>query len=269
MNLSDLRKNPHLSASSINTYIDCGLMYRFGKIDRLPIEFQSDAMEFGTAIHRVLADHNNVRQGGYRYKLINLHALFTTYWAEAAKDNDRIKYSKGKSYEILLEEGKALLTTFLKEHPDEGFKVLAIEEAFSFMVDGIPIPLIGSMDLVEEDPSGTIIITDYKTSSRAYSNNDVDINDQLTIYNMAAKANGFADREILLRFQVLIKTKTPKFEQYYTVRSEEDEHMMARKIRNVWEGISKEVFIPNTGHWKCKGCSYKSYCEDYLTKEAA
>jgi putative RecB family exonuclease len=39
------------------------------------------------------------------------------------------------------------------------------------------------------------------------------------MYQIAAKQNGFADREILLRFDALIKTKTPKFEQYWTTRS--------------------------------------------------
>ena len=39
MELSELRKKPHLSASGVNEYIECGLLYRFGRIDRLPKEF--------------------------------------------------------------------------------------------------------------------------------------------------------------------------------------------------------------------------------------
>ena len=45
---------PHLSASAINEYVECSMAYKFGRIDKLPREFKSDAMEFGTAIHRVL-----------------------------------------------------------------------------------------------------------------------------------------------------------------------------------------------------------------------
>ena len=51
MELTDLRKVAHLSASSINDYIDCGLLYKFGRIDKIQPNFKPDALEFGSAIH--------------------------------------------------------------------------------------------------------------------------------------------------------------------------------------------------------------------------
>lgn len=36
-----------------------------------------------------------------------------------------------------------------------------------------------------------------------------------------------------------------------------------KKIRSVWEGITKGVFIPNDTSWKCTTCNYKSYCEQW------
>jgi putative RecB family exonuclease len=55
MNLAQLREQPHLSASSITDYMDCGLMFKFSRVDRLVPEFKADALIFGTAIHGVLA----------------------------------------------------------------------------------------------------------------------------------------------------------------------------------------------------------------------
>jgi putative RecB family exonuclease len=123
------------------------------------------------------------------------------------------------------------------------------------------------MDLVEEDSAGTIIISDFKTSGRAYSKDEVDQNQQLTMYQIAAKHNGYADREILLRFDTLIKTNIPKFEQYWTTRSELDERRLIKKAAQVWDGISKGVFVANDTSWKCKGCAYKQACDDYLEGE--
>ncbi len=123
------------------------------------------------------------------------------------------------------------------------------------------------MDLIEEDDAGTIIITDFKTSGRAYSADEVDQNQQLTLYQMAMKAIGYDKREILLKFDTLIKTKTPKFEQYWTTRSELDEHRLTRKAIKVWDGIQKNVFIPNDTSWKCKGCAFKQACDEYLEGE--
>jgi putative RecB family exonuclease len=81
---------------------------------------------------------------------------------------------------------------------------------------------------------------------------------------MAARANGFADREILLKFDCLVKTKTPKFEQYYTTRTDIDEIRLIRKIQTVWNGIASQVYIPNDTGWKCKGCPYKKACNEWF-----
>ena len=54
MDMSELRKEPHLSASSINDYIDCGLLYKLGRIDKLPPEFRSSDLELGSCVHRAL-----------------------------------------------------------------------------------------------------------------------------------------------------------------------------------------------------------------------
>lgn len=264
MNIMELKKKPHLSASAVNDYIDCGLLYKLGRIDKLPLEFKSDALEFGTVIHKVLDTFHQERMIGNRLLIKDLHQLFEKYWKESTEGRTDIQYAEGKNSEKLLLEGKELLTTYYDKLPKDEFKILAIEEAFSFTLEGLPIPIIGAFDLIEEDESETITIVDWKTSGRAYSNDEVDKNLQLTLYQMAAKANGYAGREILLRFDCLIKTKTPKFEPYYTTRNEKDERRAIKKILQAWEGISKGVFIPNDTSWKCKGCAYKKACDEWF-----
>ena len=267
MVLSELRESPHLSASSINEYVECSLLYKFGRIDKLQMEFQSDALLFGTCIHRVLEEYYSARMIGDRMLLKDVHEFFVFKWLEIAKGRTDIKYADGKDYNSYLMYGRDLLTAWYNKLPDDNFTILAIEEAFSFNLPGIPIPIIGAMDLVEQDNSGTIIITDFKTSGRAYSKDEVDSNQQLTMYQIAAKQNGYADHEILLRFDTLIKTKVPRCEQYWTTRTELDERRLIKKARQVWDGISKEVFVANDTSWKCKGCAYKQACDAYLEGE--
>ncbi|MBF0472539.1 MAG: PD-(D/E)XK nuclease family protein [Nitrospirae bacterium] len=262
-NISELRHKPHLSVSAINDYIDCGFLYKFGRIDNLKPDFEADSLIFGKTIHRVLAYFYQEKRAGCIPDLDVLTDVFNQEWDYAVRDNN-IKYKKGHDVNTLLNQGIDLLTAYYNDIPDNNFKVLAIEEAFSFNIDGLSIPIIGVIDLVEEDEAGTIIITDFKTSSKAYSIDDVDNNLQLTVYNMAARANGYAEREILLRFDVMIKTKQVKFEQYYTSRAIDDEKKVIRKVQQVWEGINKGIFIPNDTSWKCNGCSYKSHCEKWF-----
>ena len=267
MILSDLRQQPHLSASSIGEYVECSLLYKFGRIDKLPMEHKAEALEFGTCIHRVLEQFYCARMIGEKMLLKDVHQIFDTTWTGIAKDNDDIRYAEGNDFKSILMYGKDLLTAWYNKLPDDGFTILAIEDAFSINLPGIPIPIIGAMDLVEEDSAGTIIITDFKTSGRAYSKDEVDQNQQLTMYQIAAKRNGYADREILLRFDTLIKTKTPKRKEYWTTRSELDERRLIKKANQVWDGISKGVFVANDTSWKCKGCAYKQACDIYLEGE--
>ena len=135
-------------------------------------------------------------------------------------------------------------------------------------LDGLPVPLIGIYDLVIEDSSGVITIVDHKTSAKSYSLDQVDQNFQMTIYQAAAKANGFAGRELLLRLDTLIKTKTPKFEQYYTTRSQQDEQGALKRVLAAWEGISKGVYLPaSAGSWRCSGCVYQEACGQWMKGE--
>jgi len=252
MVLSELRKTEHLSASSIGTYVECSLLYKFSKIDKIPMEQKSDAMEFGSAIHQTLELYYQSKIIGEKLLLKDVHKIFEETWKKRAKDNLQIQFTKGHNFKSLLMMGKDLLTVWYNKLPDCNYTIIGIEEAFSFYIPGIPIPFIGGMDLIEQDEAGTIIITDHKTSGRAYSADEVDQNQQLTLYQMAIKYMGYSNREILIKFDTLIKTKTPKFEQYWTTRSELDEHRLIKKANQVWDGIQKQVFIPNDLNWRCK-----------------
>jgi putative RecB family exonuclease len=267
MELQELRKQSHLSASSINDYVECGLLYKLGRIDKVPMEFVADALELGTCVHLVLAEFYQEKMIGNKLRLKDVLHSFETQWRFNAEARDDIRYAEEKDFETLLMEGKELLTAWYDKLPDDDFKVIAIEEPFTFNIPGVSVPVIGGIDLIEEDESGTIIVTDWKTSGRAYSIDEVDNNMQLTVYQLALKANGFAEREMLLKFDCLIKTKVPKFEQYWTTRGEMDEKRLERKVIQVWEGISKGVFIPNDTSWKCKGCPYQKACAEWFLKE--
>ena len=268
MDINSLRVKPHLSASAINDYCECGLLYKFSRIDKLKPESKSADLVFGSTVHSVLAEFYCGLMIGQQLSVEHLEEIFEAQWRFLAQDNQEIQYKPEKSFDSMLLEGKSLINTFLKElHPDQS-KIIGVEETFSFMIDGLSIPIIGVFDpiLAMEDEAGVVVV-DHKTASKSMSDKDVDQNFQMTVYHLAAKANGFAGQQILLRLDCLIKTKTPKFAQYYTSRTEMDEIKAAKKIIAVWDGISKRVFIPNPESWKCASCSYKSVCEAWFMKK--
>jgi len=270
MNLSELRKQPHLSVSSIEDYMECGLHFKFSRIDKIKTKYRADAQVFGGTIHKVLAEYNQERLIGNILTTTELQDLFEQQWTKNAKGQEDILYKKGKTIESLMSEGKKLIRVFGKNIEQSGIQkhtVIAIEEAFKFHLPGLPLPMIGAIDLVEEDDQRGIHIIEYKTSSSAYSADKVKTHFQLTVYQIAAKANGYGDRTINLRIDCLIKTKEPRFERYITARASIDEAKAVKRIQAVWKGIEKKVFIPNTNSWKCADCGYRDDCNDWHNRD--
>jgi putative RecB family exonuclease len=268
MDIHELRKKPHLSVSAINTYLNCSLMFKFSRIDKFKPDHLSDNLIFGSSIHKVLAEYNQEKMMGHILSSEDLEEMFKKVWEDAAKDNDEIQYSDKVSYRILLNQGIKMLQAFIERAPENDATIVAIEEPFVYEIDGLDVPMIGVMDLVEEEDDESLTITDYKTSKRSMPINDVDNSFQLTVYYTAAKANGYGDRNINLKFDCLIKTQKPKFEQIYTARSEAHSLRAIKKIMHVWEGIQKGVFIPNDTSWYCRTCSYKSHCNEWYLNAA-
>ena len=83
-------------------------------------------------------------------------------WKTAFEENPQIHFYDGEDFGSCLERGKGLLIAFYHDHPEDNFMVLAPENSFSFNLDGVDMPIIGAMDLIEQDDGGNIIITDFK-----------------------------------------------------------------------------------------------------------
>jgi putative RecB family exonuclease len=267
MELAELREKPHLSASSIGTYIECSLKYKLARIDNLKPDFISAALVYGSTIHKVLESYHQARKHNEKLPLSYLLELYEKYWENELKARENIRFKSGVTAEILLNEGKSLLTVYYDRYPCE-YRVIDTEMPFSFTLENLPIAIIGAIDLLEEDEDGSIIITDHKTSGRAFSIGEVERNLQLTIYQLAMR-EAYPDREIILKLDALIKTRKPKFEQFYTFRDEEAEQRLKRKIAAVWQGIEREVFIPNEESWFCGSCEYKTHCNEWFLRRAA
>jgi putative RecB family exonuclease len=267
MKITELRDQPHLSASGINDYLECGLLYKFSRIEKRQPESYSDSLMLGKAIHRVLADFYLKLRAGTRLAQKNLEEAFDYHWEELAHARGDITYKPGKSYHTVRTEGKELLAAFSRDLPDENCNILGVEQPFTCEIEGLAVPLIGIYDLVIEDPAGIITIVDHKTASKSYTMADANQNLQMTIYHMAARTNGYGEQDLLLRLDVLIKTKVPKFEQYYTARGDWEEKRTIKKINAVWQAISQGIFIPNDTSWKCANCGFKTACKEWFIEE--
>ena len=52
--LKNLREKPHLSSSSLSTFLSCSLQFKFSRIDKIPAKSKSSALLMGSVMHQVM-----------------------------------------------------------------------------------------------------------------------------------------------------------------------------------------------------------------------
>jgi CRISPR/Cas system-associated exonuclease Cas4 (RecB family) len=140
---------------------------------------------------------------------------------------------------------------------ESAFAVPLVDQATGAVLDR---DLVGTLDFVERDADGGLVVVDLKTPARKYSDLQVEASLQLSIYSYATAMNGLADEQDLrLRFDVLTKTKQPELHRYWTTRDRAANRRLYRLVAEVLRAIEAGIFHPNPG-WPCKDCPFRSRC---------
>ena len=119
---------------------------------------------------------------------------------------------------------------------------------------------MGVFDKIEQDD----VVADLKTWGRMVNADDLDGNIQLSAYAYAYRIMFKKTPE--LRLDILLKTKTPRFEQLFTSRHESSHIIFYNLCKEVYQSIQKNIFLPNPS-WKCNGCEYRQVCWLWNGKE--
>src|SRR5262249_48354129 len=87
------------------------------------------------------------------------------------------------------------------------------------------------------------------------------------IYAYAMDQLGFrtAGKETLIRYDVLVKTKSPAFQQIYFNKTPSDYGRLARWIQEVLQAIDRESFFPNFG-WALQALPFSLSLLKYVSK---
>jgi hypothetical protein len=102
------------------------------------------------------------------------------------------------------------------EAVEQPFKVAFVDQETGELLDR---DLVGKIDVLERDPERRLVVVDLKTAARKYTDLQVEMSLQLSIYSYAASMNGLADQDdVRLRFDVLTQTRVPELHRYWTTR---------------------------------------------------
>ncbi len=254
-----------VSYSQIQTYLTCPQKYFYNYVLKVPIEAQPEALVFGKHIHFAVAEYyRHWQKNGSQMPLEGLQEAFVDGWREEPAD---IAWKNGNNRESLQERGLAMLETFHQER-EQPKEIIAVESRFQVELldpetgEELDKELVGTVDLVERNETGETVLVELKTSSRAYSPGQIEYSHQPSIYLYGLQQQGLLEEayETKVRFDVLTRTKTPKFQQLTTTRSNKDIQKTLQLIREVSRAIELEVFYRHNG-WQCGDCQFREVCD--------
>ena len=264
----------HISISQLNEWLGCQQQYAFHRIENLPPIDLSGAMIFGSAVHTAIEAYYKGKILARNVSAEEMTHVFELYVHDVEQESI-INWKSTKEAE--LEKARKIFEVFLEGQSQN--RPIEVEKIIRLDIEGLEVPLIGRIDLLEEDPySGEIIIVDFKTAAAKPSLNggevinDIDGNDQLTAYGMWAQKE-FPDRMIGMRLDFLIKTKEPTYIKIKTSRSMAQESALAESLRRTWNQITMAragVISPvAVRSFRCSGCGYRNICPAQLGQIAA
>jgi len=236
----------------------------FTYVDRQEPEFVPTALAFGSWIHGAAAFLFRGRTDGTAPSLADVQAFFEAYW-QLETNNRPIRFGGKDTKETLLDLAGRMLAV-LHRSQEPGIEIVGVEQPFDVPLidldtgEVLDRALVGTLDLIERDAEGRVVVVDLKTSARKYSDLQAELSLQLSIYSYATAMNGLGDQEDLrLRFDVLTKTKQPELCRYWTQRDRAANLRLFRLVAEVLHAIEAGVFHPNPG-WQCKDCPFRGRC---------
>ena len=257
----------HTSFSATNTYLMCPKKYRFRYVERVTPEFVADNLLFGIAVHSTVARfYSYLKSEGETLHIDKLLSDWELAFESAIADAKYpVKYGK-KTRSELLELGKTMLTVFATSIRPQ--RIVGIEVPFRLPLydprtgELLGIKLIGSMDLIEADDAGNIIVSDLKTASKKWSDLDAAQSLQASLYSFALSEmlDLPEDAEVQCRFDVLTKAKSPVLQQLSTARGPKDRRRIIGLIADVLRAAEARVFHRNPS-WACLRCEFRQACD--------
>jgi len=235
----------HLSYSSISSFLACGEAWRRKYVLKEP-SYSTPALVFGSAIHGAVEDF--VQGKG---ALLNL-------WAGAwnkALEGQQVAWGVDTP-EQHFNEGVRILSDAQIQYNLSAIKPLAengIERRVELRVPGVPLPIVGYIDIITQDG----VPGDFKTSSKSWSNDRAANELQPLFYLAALNQAGVNVPGWRFRHYTLVKTKQPKFETFETAHKPGELFFLFQMIQRVWQAIEREIFLLEPGSWKCSA----AYCD--------
>ena len=254
----------NLSHSSIKTFNQCAR--KFLLKNQLPRQPTSPAFLIGRAFHKTIETMiRNKEDVGLEESKRNLNQYWETSWESSlgeAEQKEGIDWEctspeQNKGVGTLMLMVPEIIEALCKLRPQTDEAGIYLERRVELRVPGVPIPVIGYIDM--KDDMGTLV--EFKTAGRAWSDNQATREVQPLFYLAAVQQQeGGTNLEFI--HYVFTKTKNPKVQVFRTTRTQGEIMWLMETIREIWEQIEAGIFPRNPEGCFAyhKPCPYLNIC---------
>jgi putative RecB family exonuclease len=204
------------SHSRLSSFENCPRQFRYRYVDRLPVETESIEAFLGKRVHEVIERLNRFVERGLVPSLAKVIERFRAMWDEQFRA-ERVRIVRSEtSPESYRATGERCLTNHYRRHyPFDADESLGIEQRVAFPLDAAGrYQVRGVVDRIARARDGAIEIHDYKTGRYVPSQESLDRDRQLALYQIGVEASHGASPvrlvwHYLLRDHVRVSTRTP------------------------------------------------------------
>jgi putative RecB family exonuclease len=248
---TELVPPPHLSPSSIGTFQQCPLKFKYAKIDKL-VDPPTEATVLGNFVHDVLEDLYNLPPEERTLDVAKslMRAQWDSSWGEEAKSVSLT----GNMREFQWRAWWCVEGCFKLENP-QVLKPSGLEEKVEGFIGDQKI--LGFIDRWSMKDDGKIIISDYKTGKVPSPKYSKDKFFQLLLYSvLLSPIKGAEVEELELLYVAHAKRLTLKVEPEKLEATKETVTKVSNGIRIRCESGNFEPQQSKLCNW----CNYKSFC---------
>ena len=245
------------SHSRLSSFEQCPRKFQYRYLWKIPAEGESIEGFVGKRVHEVLERLHRVSEQHGAPSLPKVLSRFQQMFADAY-DAGRVRIAReGTPLDFYRALGEQCLRNYYNEHyPFDRDETLALEEHLSFELgDGGRYAVQGFVDRIARTRDGTIEIQDYKTSARVPSQDEVDVDRQLALYQIGVGARFGAQRPVRLVWRYLRQRRT-----LVSTRTPEQLGLLAVQTRALIDEIRSETVFEAKPSALCRWCEYREGC---------
>ncbi len=263
--LTELRSGLHFSASALRTFLTCPWKFRLQYVQGVVPEFRPAAMILGRAVHQAIALHHRALQVQAKLPIAEIQAELDSALETETRAEVPIRFKAGESLDVLRQVGRDVVELYCRQAKPK--QILAVEQPFrARLIDPesgqeLDPRLVGVFDLVEADEHGRVSVVEVKTAARRWSDGQVKSDLQGSLYAEAVVQAGLVGdgQEVGIRYDVLVKSKSPVLDPKQAVRGERQRQTAVRIAVHALQAIEAGAFYRNPG-WQCATCQFRDHC---------